>query len=171
MATHSSILAWRIPGAEEPGGLQSMGSQESDKTERLNQHHHRLFGGTHSSSLPIVSLTQKQRPAQLAPAGYSSPISYLLPSHKISPVNVLYSLEPSTRSLTSGHWIVSYLLFSLSGTIYLFLSSVHYLPARSQYRCLGKFDCVRYLFCDSILYYPLASYTFPHGAQIPRYDD
>ena len=26
MATHSSILAWRIPGTEEPGGLQSMGS-------------------------------------------------------------------------------------------------------------------------------------------------
>ena len=27
MATHSSNLAWRIPWAEEPGGLQSMGSQ------------------------------------------------------------------------------------------------------------------------------------------------
>ena len=27
MATHSSILAWRIPWAEEPGGGQSMGSQ------------------------------------------------------------------------------------------------------------------------------------------------
>ena len=27
MATHSSILAWRIPQTEEPGGLQSMGSQ------------------------------------------------------------------------------------------------------------------------------------------------
>ena len=27
MATHSSILAWRIPGTEEPGGQQSMGSQ------------------------------------------------------------------------------------------------------------------------------------------------
>ena len=27
MATHSSILAWRIPGTEEPGRLQSMGSQ------------------------------------------------------------------------------------------------------------------------------------------------
>jgi len=27
MATHSSILAWRILWAEEPGGLQSMGSQ------------------------------------------------------------------------------------------------------------------------------------------------
>ena len=27
MATHSNILAWRIPGIEEPDGLQSMGSQ------------------------------------------------------------------------------------------------------------------------------------------------
>ena len=27
MATHSSTLAWKIPWAEEPGGLQSMGSQ------------------------------------------------------------------------------------------------------------------------------------------------
>ena len=27
MATHSSILAWRVPWAEEPDGLQSMGSQ------------------------------------------------------------------------------------------------------------------------------------------------
>ena len=33
MATHSSILAWRIPRTEERGGLQSMGSQESDTTE------------------------------------------------------------------------------------------------------------------------------------------
>ena len=31
MATHSSILAWRIPGTEEPGGLQPMGLQESGK--------------------------------------------------------------------------------------------------------------------------------------------
>ena len=32
MATHSSTLAWEIPWTEEPGGLQSMGSQESDTT-------------------------------------------------------------------------------------------------------------------------------------------
>ena len=32
MATHSSILAWRIPRVEKPGGLQSMGSQEPDTT-------------------------------------------------------------------------------------------------------------------------------------------
>ena len=36
MATHSSTLAWRIPWREEPGRLQSMGSQESDTTERLS---------------------------------------------------------------------------------------------------------------------------------------
>ena len=29
MATHSSILVWRIPWAEEPGGLEFMGSQKS----------------------------------------------------------------------------------------------------------------------------------------------
>ena len=29
MATHSRILAWRIPGTEESGGLQSMGLQKS----------------------------------------------------------------------------------------------------------------------------------------------
>ena len=29
MGTHSSILAWRIPWTEEPGGLQSMGSQRA----------------------------------------------------------------------------------------------------------------------------------------------
>ena len=32
MATHSSILAWKIPWTEEPGGLQSMESQELDMT-------------------------------------------------------------------------------------------------------------------------------------------
>ena len=36
MATHSSILAWKIPRAKEPGGLQSMGRKESDMTEQLS---------------------------------------------------------------------------------------------------------------------------------------
>ena len=33
MAPHSSILAWKIPWMEEPGGLQSMGRKQSDMTE------------------------------------------------------------------------------------------------------------------------------------------
>ena len=39
MATHSSIPAWRIPWTEEPGELQSMGSQEPDKTQQVNHRH------------------------------------------------------------------------------------------------------------------------------------
>ena len=38
MATHSSVLAWKIPQTEEPGGLQSMGYKELDTTEKLNTH-------------------------------------------------------------------------------------------------------------------------------------
>ena len=33
MATHSSILTWKIPWTEEPGGLQSLGSQRVDTTK------------------------------------------------------------------------------------------------------------------------------------------
>ena len=37
MATHSSVLAWRIPGTGEPDGLPSTGSHESDTTETTSQ--------------------------------------------------------------------------------------------------------------------------------------
>ena len=40
MATHSSIPAWRIPWTEEPGGLQSMGSQRVGLTELTNTSSH-----------------------------------------------------------------------------------------------------------------------------------
>ena len=36
MATHSSVLAWRIPGTEKPGRLQSMGSQSRTRLKRLS---------------------------------------------------------------------------------------------------------------------------------------
>ena len=36
MATHSSVLAWRIPGMGEPGGLPSMGSQSRTRLKRLS---------------------------------------------------------------------------------------------------------------------------------------
>ena len=39
MATHSSILAWRIPWTGGPDGLQSIGLQESDTTEQLTHTH------------------------------------------------------------------------------------------------------------------------------------
>ena len=39
IATHSSILAWRIPWTEEAGRLQSLGLQESDMAEQLSTAH------------------------------------------------------------------------------------------------------------------------------------
>ena len=59
MATHSSILAWRIPWTEEPGGATVHGVAESDTTKRLNTHRQidfvimvliLLFDEIHSSS-------------------------------------------------------------------------------------------------------------------------
>ena len=44
MATPSSILAWRIPWTEVPGGLQSMELQDSDKTEQSAPHTLAAFG-------------------------------------------------------------------------------------------------------------------------------
>ena len=40
MATHSSILAWKISWTEEPGGLESMASKELDMTEHVHTHTH-----------------------------------------------------------------------------------------------------------------------------------
>ena len=46
MATHSSVLAWRIPWTEEHGRLQSMGHKESDMTERVST-------GTCNTAIPF----------------------------------------------------------------------------------------------------------------------
>ena len=38
VAIHSSILVWKLPWTEEPGGLRSMGPQRVGQTERLSTH-------------------------------------------------------------------------------------------------------------------------------------
>ena len=43
MATHCSVLAWRIPWTEEPGGLQSIGHKELDTTEATDHAHTTSF--------------------------------------------------------------------------------------------------------------------------------
>ena len=43
MSTHSSILAWRIPWTEEPGGYSPWGGKELDTIEPLNHHHHHIY--------------------------------------------------------------------------------------------------------------------------------
>ena len=66
MGPHSSILAWKIPWTEEPGGLQSMGSQRVGHDLATKHHHHpeltiRLIFFPLSFLLKIVKQTNKQR--------------------------------------------------------------------------------------------------------------
>ena len=61
MATHSYILAWRIPWTEEPGGLQSMGLQEVDPTEVTERAH------TPAVSFTLGRTTLGERPAEALP--------------------------------------------------------------------------------------------------------
>ena len=60
MATHSSILAWEILWREEPGGLQSMRSQESDRTEhtaRELEEHYPTETQAYNSKFSITATT------------------------------------------------------------------------------------------------------------------
>ena len=56
MATHSSILAWRIPWTEEPGGLQSMVSQRVGHNWATNTHFINQFQNTHTPVHVFLSL-------------------------------------------------------------------------------------------------------------------
>ena len=59
-ATHSSILAWRIPWTEELGGLQSTGRKESDMTERLHFH----YGNNLVSNICLLAFSSRQCTSQ-----------------------------------------------------------------------------------------------------------
>ena len=71
MASHSSILVWRTPWTEEPGGLQFMGSQESDTIERLStaQHYICCYCSVVKSCLALLWFHE----ACQAPLSMSSP--------------------------------------------------------------------------------------------------
>ena len=60
MATHYSILAWRIPGTEEPGGLRLWGCTELDTTDATQQKHQQLAPWKKSYDQPRQQ-SKKQR--------------------------------------------------------------------------------------------------------------
>ena len=67
MAIHSSPLAWRIPWTGEPGGLQSLGSQESDTTERVSTQLRASLSALHQ--LPSAqALCESPQPCSRLPA-------------------------------------------------------------------------------------------------------
>ena len=59
MVTHSRILAWSIPWTEEPGGLQSVGSQSQTGLKQLSMHAHT------AQEFFLVNLTGHKRESDL----------------------------------------------------------------------------------------------------------
>ena len=57
MATHSSVLAWRIPGTGEPDGLPSMGSQSRTRLKRLSSRSSRVSDGEDEKVLEMDGYT------------------------------------------------------------------------------------------------------------------
>ena len=64
MATHSSVLAWRIPGMAEPGGLPSMGSHSQTRLKRLSS------SSSSSRILTECSTDQGFKASILGPQGH-----------------------------------------------------------------------------------------------------
>ena len=104
MATHSRILAWRIPWTEEPGGLQSMGSQELDRTEqvsmhaRAHTHTHPTLGGSDllhmaSTTSSLLKTLRTQRHRDQGASGLKRSLSQF--SHSV----VSNSLRPTDCSM------------------------------------------------------------------------
>ena len=91
MATHSSILAWRIPWTEEPGGLQSMGLQ-SQMTEWL------ILSLSHSQKCPKWSESCSVVSNFLWPHGLYSPWSYLGQNIEVGSLSLLQGIFPTQGS-------------------------------------------------------------------------
>ena len=72
MAPHSGTLAWKIPWTEEPGRLQSMGSLESDTTERLHFHFSLSCTGGGNGNPPHSSVLAWRIPGTGEPGGLPS---------------------------------------------------------------------------------------------------
>ena len=97
MATHSSVLAWRIPVTAEPGGLPSMGSQSQTRPKRLSS----SSSSTGRSKHPLPTTQEKTLHMDIARwSPKSSPKS-----------DWLYSLQPKVEKLypvskiKTGSWL------------------------------------------------------------------
>ena len=96
MATHSSILAWRIPWTEEPGGLQSTGPQRvGHNWERVSTHTH-----THTLKLQLRQTMMAIRQQQLS--SFQKWIKSELVMMTRSPTHTMLRNRPQWVTPTSG---------------------------------------------------------------------
>ena len=100
MATHSSVLAWRIPGTGEPGGLPSMGRTESDATEATQQQQQYQFSRSVVSDSLRPHKPQHARPPCPSPTPRVHLNSCALCWYPIQPSHLLLSPFLPTLNLS-----------------------------------------------------------------------
>ena len=61
MATHSSVVAWRIPWTEEPGGLLSMGSQSRPRLKQLSSSSSRYQAKHFTRIMSFIRLDEESK--------------------------------------------------------------------------------------------------------------
>ena len=93
MATHSSILAWRIPWTQEPGGLQSMGSQRVRQTD-IHKCTYSLCSGMSDSGASWTVAHQVSLFMEFSRQGYWSGLPFPTPGDLPSP-----GIEPPSPTL------------------------------------------------------------------------
>ena len=136
MATHSSILAWKIPWTVEPGSLRSWGRKESDTTEQL---HFNYVGHMKLNSMKLFSSLLPFFPPE---------IGLIPPRSKSQPSNH----NPGLSGI-AGHPIMNH-LFSINcqdTTVYN-KHSYHSKGFRGSCLCLFKFKlhtCLRWVQLDN----------------------
>ena len=90
MATHSSVLDWRIPWTEEPGGLQPMGSQRARHDWATEQSHEVLKFIVFSAETHLSSLLSLPPPPS-TPLGHHRALSWAPCLHSSFPLDVYFT--------------------------------------------------------------------------------
>ena len=122
LAPHSSTLAWKIPWTEEPGGLQSMGSQR--------------VGHNWATSLSLITFLHWRRKWQPTPVflpgesqGWGSLVGCRVLGHTESDTTEA-TQQQQQQAFHSSHGV-------LTATPFHWLSNVWLVPAGSPHHCLG----------------------------------
>ena len=99
MATHSSVLAWRIPRTEKPGSLESVGSQSRT---RLSDFTHLLILKDRGSAIKNLPAVQAMLETQVGTLGWKDPPEEEMVTHSSNlACKIPWTEEPGLRSMES----------------------------------------------------------------------
>ena len=105
IATHSSVLAWRIPGTGEPGRLPSMGSHSRTRLKRLSSSSNRAINHLFQLLLELTISFSSSLPRPAPHLGPGSPLLRQTPPALI-PSTIFCSQSMRSRQTRAGFSLV-----------------------------------------------------------------